>query len=139
MDVVSSQAVGANSSTAAANPVTISPAPPAPDPGTAHYTLPAVPSAPASVATPSSAAQTSGTPVKASGETATFHAAVGAVFNGSEIDVSFRVAHDPNQIVIVYRNAQTGEVVNQIPSEAIIQLAEFFQREATGALVDKGA
>ena len=133
MDVVSSQAA------AASNPATLSPAPPAPDPGTAQFAIPSVPAAPAPAATGSTPAATPGQTGRAIGETATFHAAVGAVFNGSDIDVSFRVAHDPNQIVIVYRNAQTGEVVSQIPSEAIIQLAEFFQREATGALVDKGA
>jgi hypothetical protein len=137
MDVVSSQAASAST------PATLSPAPPTLDPGTAQYAIPSVPPAAAPVsaapATPEVNGGEPGTSPQGSIEAPTFHDAVSAVFNGSEIDVSFRVAHDPNQVVIVYRNAQTGEVINQIPSEAIIQLAEFFQRESTGALVDQGA
>jgi uncharacterized FlaG/YvyC family protein len=105
--------------------------------------VPSVPSAPAPVVAESTPVATSDTASsseksQASAEAEPFHSTVGAVFNGSDVDVSFRVAHDPEQIVVVYRNAQTGEVVNQVPSEAIIQLAEFFQREATGALFDQG-
>jgi uncharacterized FlaG/YvyC family protein len=61
------------------------------------------------------------------------------VFAGQNVEVCFRVAHDPNEIVIVYRNAQTGEIINQVPSESILRLAEFFQSQAIGALLDKGA
>jgi uncharacterized FlaG/YvyC family protein len=64
---------------------------------------------------------------------------VTTVFAGQDIEVNFRVAHDPNEIVIVYRNAQTGEIINQVPPEAIVRLAEFFQREASGAILDQGA
>lgn len=68
--------------------------------------------------------------------------AVSAVFAGSSphgIEVSLRVAHHPNEIIAVFRDKVTGEIINQVPSETVVQLAEFFQQEASGALLDREA
>jgi hypothetical protein len=69
--------------------------------------------------------------------------AVQNVFTGGSapdgVEVSIRVAHNPNQIITVFRDAKTGQVINQVPSETVVLLAEFFQQEASGALLDKDA
>lgn len=68
--------------------------------------------------------------------------AVSAIFAGSSADgveVSLRVAHHPDEIIAVFRDARTGEVINQVPSETVVRLAEFFQQEAAGALLDRDA
>jgi uncharacterized FlaG/YvyC family protein len=122
------------------------------DPGPAEYTVPTAVSggaAPTAAVAPASGT-TSATPAGSkapgadngqppAGPLQSFAGAVTTVFAGQDIEVNFRVAHDPNEIVIVYRNAQTGEIINQVPPEAIVRLAEFFQREASGAILDQGA
>ena len=57
---------------------------------------------------------------------------------GTDIEVTFRVEHDPNQVVTVFRDANTGKEIAQFPPEVMIQLAEFFQHLA-GAVVDRSA
>jgi len=118
------------------------------DPGPAPYATPgAVPvasdagTATAPTAKAAAAGNLSSDSAKSddsAGPLQSFAGAVQTVFAGQNIEVNFRVAHDPNEIVIVYRNAQTGQIINQVPPEAIVRLAEFFQREASGALVDQG-
>jgi len=151
MDVASTQSAAASSSAAAAAAAAYAAFDT--DPGPAQYTVPAAPSVPAaSSSSGSSGSSTSSTPSIASAQATAegksqppagplepFAGAVTTVFAGQDIEVNFRVAHDPNEIVIVYRNAQTGEIINQVPPEAIVRLAEFFQREASGAILDQGA
>jgi len=145
MDVASSPAATASAASAAAAYSVVST-----DPGPAQYTAPSVvsgasPAANVSASGSSSASATSPTTSAAAkseppaGPLQSFAGAVTTVFAGQDIEVNFRVAHDPNEIVIVYRNAETGEIINQVPPEAIVRLAEFFQREASGAILDQGA
>ena len=66
---------------------------------------------------------------------------VAKVFTGgaaSNVTVSFQVAHFPNEIVTVFKNSQTGDVITQVPSEIMIKLAEFFDQVA-GVVLDKSA
>lgn len=57
---------------------------------------------------------------------------------GSKVSVQFRVLHHPNEIVTVFKNAETGEEIAQFPSETMIQIAQFFDKLA-GAVVDRNA
>jgi len=143
MDVASSSTASATAAAAYAAVAT--------DPGSAPYAAPS----PAAVSVPSPSGGTASTETAAATPTSkdaadgqsqptagplqSFAGAVTTVFAGQDIEVNFRVAHDPNEIVIVYRNAETGAIINQVPSEAIVRLAEFFQREASGAILDQGA
>ncbi|MBV8152455.1 MAG: flagellar protein FlaG [Candidatus Eremiobacteraeota bacterium] len=54
----------------------------------------------------------------------------------ANVDVSFRVVHDPNEIVTVFTNRDTGQEIAQFPPEIMVQLAEFFQKIA-GAVMDR--
>lgn len=57
---------------------------------------------------------------------------------GSKVSVQFRVLHHPNEIVTVFKNAETGEEIAQFPAETMIQIAQFFDKLA-GAVVDRNA
>ena len=57
---------------------------------------------------------------------------------GSKVSVQFRVSHHPNEIVTVFKNAETGEEIAQFPAETMIQIAQFFDKLA-GAVVDRNA
>lgn len=66
---------------------------------------------------------------------------IAKVFTGglsSNVTVSFEVVHNPNEIVTVFKNSQTGEVITQVPSEIMIRMAEFFDQVA-GVVLDKSA
>ncbi|GAC1658054.1 MAG: hypothetical protein NVS9B12_10400 [Vulcanimicrobiaceae bacterium] len=66
---------------------------------------------------------------------------VAKIFTGSpssNVQISFKVAHYPNEIVTVFRNSVTGEVISQVPSEIMLKIAEFFDQVA-GVVVDKHA
>ena|SRR6202035_3080637 len=107
MDVQAIDQAQATASGAAANP-----------PG-----LPAFPAAP-------DAAQRS-YPVKDE----TLHNALSSlVGGGSHVAVQFRVV-GPNEIVTVFKNTETGEVITQFPAEAMVLIAQFFNKLA-GAVVD---
>jgi hypothetical protein len=60
------------------------------------------------------------------------------VGGGSNVSVQFRVAHGPNQIVTVFKNADTGEVISEFPSESMVLIAQFFNKLA-GAVLDRTA
>ena len=66
---------------------------------------------------------------------------VAKIFSGgsaSHISISFQVAHYPNEIVTVFKDSATGEVVSQVPSEIMVKIAEFFDQHA-GVVLDKSA
>ncbi len=56
----------------------------------------------------------------------------------SSVQVSFKVEHSPNEIVTVFRDTESGEVISQVPSEIMIKMAEFFDQVA-GVVLDKHA
>ncbi|MGD1066621.1 MAG: flagellar protein FlaG [Vulcanimicrobiaceae bacterium] len=69
----------------------------------------------------------------------TLHSALSQlVGSGSQVSVQFRVVHDPNEIVTVFTNAQTGQVITQFPPESMVLIAQFFNKLA-GAVVDHSA
>jgi hypothetical protein len=59
------------------------------------------------------------------------------VGGGSHVAVQFKVVGH-NEIVTVFKNAQTGAVITQFPSEAMVLIAQFFNKLA-GAVVDRTA
>ncbi|HEY8298780.1 MAG TPA: hypothetical protein VIG32_12255 [Candidatus Baltobacteraceae bacterium] len=50
------------------------------------------------------------------------------------LDVSYRVSHNPSQVVTVFSDPQTGKEVAQFPAEIVIQIAEFFDKHSGVAL-----
>jgi hypothetical protein len=70
---------------------------------------------------------------------ATLHKALSQLAGqGANVSVSFRVVHHPNEIVTVFRNADTGEEIVQFPPETMILMAQFFDKLA-GAVLDRTA
>ena len=65
------------------------------------------------------------------------HALSQLVGGGSHVAVQFRVVGQ-NEIVTVFKNAETGAVITQFPSEAMVLIAQFFNKLA-GAVVDRTA
>jgi hypothetical protein len=59
------------------------------------------------------------------------------VGGGSHVSVQFRVV-GANEIVTVFKNSDTGEVITQFPPEAMVLIAQFFNKLA-GAVVDRTA
>ena len=52
------------------------------------------------------------------------------------MSVSFEVEQDPNEIVTVFTDKQTGKVIVQFPSETLVALAKFFDK-IDGTVVNK--
>jgi len=52
------------------------------------------------------------------------------LYNAQEqnVSVSFQVEQNPNEIVTVFTDKQTGKVIVQFPSETLIALAKFFDK-----------
>jgi flagellar protein FlaG len=63
---------------------------------------------------------------------------VAQLFNAQEqnVSVSFQVEQNPNEIVTVFTDKQTGKVIVQFPSETLIALAKFFDK-LDGVAVNK--
>ena len=60
------------------------------------------------------------------------------VGGGSNVSVQFKVSHGPNEIVTVFTNKDTGEVISEFPAESMVLIAQFFNKLA-GAVVDRTA
>lgn len=54
------------------------------------------------------------------------------------LDVSYRVLQDPDVIVTVFSNPQTGQEVAQFPPELLIHLSQFFD-QPRGVTLDQNA
>lgn len=54
------------------------------------------------------------------------------------VNVSYRVEHDPNIIVTVFTDPNTGQEIAQIPPEVMVQLAQFFDKQS-GVTLDRSA
>jgi uncharacterized FlaG/YvyC family protein len=72
-------------------------------------------------------------------------AAIAKIFGTSSdpqqvhLSVSYRVVKgDPDEIVTVFTDSKTGREITQVPSEALIGLAQFFDQE-NGVTLDKSA
>jgi flagellar protein FlaG len=63
---------------------------------------------------------------------------VAKLFNvpGQNVSVSFQIEQNPNEIVTVFTDKQTGKVIVQFPSETLIALAKLFDK-LDGSVVNK--
>jgi hypothetical protein len=68
----------------------------------------------------------------------TLHNALSQLVGGAPVSVQFRVVEGTHDIVTVFKNADTGEVITQFPPEALVLIAQFFNKLA-GAVVDRTA
>ncbi len=69
----------------------------------------------------------------------TLHSALShLVGGGSNVAVQFKVSHAPNEIVTVFTNKDTGEVISEFPAASMVLIAQFFNKLA-GAVVDRTA
>jgi uncharacterized FlaG/YvyC family protein len=80
----------------------------------------------------------SGTSGQPSGDETLHNALSQLVGGGSNVSVQFEVTHDPDEVVTVFKNAQTGQVITQFPRESMVLIAQFFNKLA-GAVVDRSA
>jgi len=70
----------------------------------------------------------------------TLAASVAKLYDVQEqnVSVSFQLQQDPNEIVMVFTDKQTGKVIVQFPSETTIALAKLFDK-LDGSVVNKKA
>jgi uncharacterized FlaG/YvyC family protein len=54
------------------------------------------------------------------------------------LSVSYRVLHNPNEIVTVFSDPATGKEVAQFPAEIVVQIAQFFDKQS-GVTLDRTA
>lgn len=54
------------------------------------------------------------------------------------VNVSYRVEHNPDMVVMVITDPKTGREIAQVPSEVMVQLAQFFDKEQ-GVTLDRSA
>lgn len=54
------------------------------------------------------------------------------------VSVSYRIEHDPNIIVTVFTDPNTGQEIAQIPPEVMVQFAQFFDKQS-GVTLDRNA
>jgi uncharacterized FlaG/YvyC family protein len=54
------------------------------------------------------------------------------------LNVSYRVMHNPSEIVTVFSDPQTGKEVAQFPAEIVVQIAQFFDSHS-GVTLDRSA
>ena len=61
---------------------------------------------------------------------ATLSSGIAHLYNAQEqnVSVSFQIEQNPNEIVTVFTDKQTGKVIVQFPSETLIALAKFFDK-----------
>lgn len=75
---------------------------------------------------------------RAQNANATLHDALSQlVGGGAKVSVQYRVVGN-GEIVTLFTNADTGEVITQFPSEAMVLIAQFFNQLA-GTVVDRTA
>ena|SRR5579864_1013998 len=63
------------------------------------------------------------------------------IFGGADpvtVNVSYRVEHDPNMIVTVFTDPNTGKEIAQVPAEVMVQIAQFFDKQS-GVTLDRSA
>ena len=77
-------------------------------------------------------------PARTSPPTRTLSPVVAKLFNASaaNVPVSFQVLHNPDEVVTVFTDKSTGKEIIQFPSQALIALAEMYDKDA-GKVLDK--
>jgi uncharacterized FlaG/YvyC family protein len=63
---------------------------------------------------------------------------VAKLFSAAEqnVEVSFQVLHNPDEVVTVFTDRTTGKEIVQFPSQALIALSEMYDKDA-GNVLDK--
>lgn len=116
-------------------PAAVHDASPTPVPGTSS-------TAGGTAGTPAAAGGTSGTatngPASNQPTDDTLAPVVAKLFNAAEqnVEVSFQVLHDPDEVVTVFTDKATGKEIVQFPSQALVALAEMYDKDA-GNVLDK--
>ncbi len=108
--------------------------------------VPATPDTAQAVGTNVSAQPPAATPAPEGGGTGRpgIAPAIAKLFGGasapqaSSLNVSYKVLHNPNQVVTVFTDPRTGQVVAQFPPELLVGLAEFFDYQS-GVTLDRDA
>jgi uncharacterized FlaG/YvyC family protein len=54
------------------------------------------------------------------------------------VNVSYRVEHNPDIVVMVMTDPNTGAEIAQVPAEVMVQIAQFFDKEQ-GVALDRSA
>lgn len=54
------------------------------------------------------------------------------------VNVSYRVEHNPNIVVMVMTDPKTGQEIAQVPAEVMVQIAQFFDKQS-GVTLDRSA
>lgn len=54
------------------------------------------------------------------------------------VNVSYRVEHNPDIVVMVMTDPKTGKEIAQVPAEVMVQIAQFFDKES-GVTLDRSA
>jgi len=122
--------------------VPVAGAAPTPTPDPTPEPAPAGETAPARVV--SSAAEGRGAAVRSSLATqqsaGTLSPVVAKLFNAAaqNVEVSFQVTTNPDEVVTVFTDRSTGKEIIQFPSQALIALAEMYDKDA-GKVLDKSA
>jgi uncharacterized FlaG/YvyC family protein len=122
---------------------TLPPAPvPTPDPAPAATTV-ALAQPPSPTAGPFPVHSSTGSPPAAASNQqsdTTLSPVVAKLFNAAEqnVTVSFQVTTDPDEVVTVFTDKSTGKEIVQFPSQALIALAEMYDKDA-GKVLDKNA
>jgi uncharacterized FlaG/YvyC family protein len=121
---------------------TLPPAPaPAPDPAPAATTVAAAqPPSPTAEPIPVHSSTESPQPAAASNQQNdnTLSPVVAKLFNAAEqnVTVSFQVTTNPDEVVTVFTDKSTGKEIVQFPSQALIALAQMYDKDA-GKVLDK--
>ncbi len=68
----------------------------------------------------------------------TLHKAISQLFGGAKVSVQLKVVEGTHDIVTIFKNADTGEVITQFPPEALVLIGQFFNKLA-GAVLDRTA
>jgi uncharacterized FlaG/YvyC family protein len=69
---------------------------------------------------------------------------VAQIFGGSNapqsvsVNVSYRVEHNPDIVVMVMTDPKTGQEIAQVPAEVMVQIAQFFDKQS-GVTLDRSA
>ncbi len=133
---------------ASASAVAVQPVPPAPvaEPGTPSSSGSAVAAtggggtstSTVSSLPPAPAKSSPGSPASNQQTDNTLSPVVAKLFNASEqnVEVSFQVLHNPDEVVTVFTDRSTGQEIVQFPSQALIALAEMYDKDA-GNVLDK--
>lgn len=136
-------AVAASTTTATVPRVDFPPLPPLPgvDPDVATTTssTPSAPSAGQPVGSTSSKNVMSGSLSAASNNPdTTLQPVVAKLFNAAaaDVQVSFQISKNPDEIITVFTDKSTGKEIVQFPSETLVALAQFFNKLA-GNVLDK--